>query len=225
MPVARQMIGECFGRLTVVEFAGHVHRSGARYRQWRCRCLCGNEVTAVTGALTTGNTQSCGCRKRDETVARLTRHGGRHTPEYVVWNAMRKRCENPKNAKYADYGGRGILVCERWRDFANFLADMGRRPSTRHSIERIDNDRGYEPENCAWVLRETQNRNQRQRADNSSGHTGVIWHKNSRKWEAFIGFKGQRVYIGQFADINDAVAARKAKAAELGFNPNHGGSR
>lgn len=225
MPIPREMVGETFGRLTVVEFAGYVRRSGARYRQWRCRCLCGNESVALTGSLTSGNTQSCGCRKRDEAAARLTRHGGKHTPEYAVWNGMRKRCENPRNAKYADYGGRGIKVCDRWRDFAVFMSDMGPRPSPKHSIDRRDNNRGYEPENCAWVLRDEQNRNQRQRADNSSGHTGVIWHKNSRKWEAFIGFQGRRVYIGQFSDISEAVAARKAKAAELGFSPNHGGAR
>lgn len=224
MPPSRKMLGERFGRLTVMEFVGRIERSGTRFKQWRCRCDCGNEVTAITGSLTSGNTLSCGCYKLEETAKRLRKHGGHGTPEYVVWQGMLQRCKNPADSAYKEYGGRGISVCKDWREFARFFADMGPRPSPSHSIERRDNSRGYEPRNCVWARREDQNRNQRRRRDNSSGVTGVIWNDARGKWEAFIGHRGRRVYIGLFDDIGAAAAARKAKADELGFNPDHGGS-
>ncbi len=225
MPKARDMIGNRYGRLTVAEFASRIERSGSMFKQWRCRCDCGNEVVAVTGALTSGNTKSCGCQKADRARAQMTTHGGRHTPEYSIWRDMLRRCEDTSRKTYKDYGARGIKVCPRWHSFADFLADMGLRPSRAHSIERRDNSKGYDPENCLWVERREQNRNQRRRLDNTSGVTGVVWNHYRRKWEAFIGDRGKRVYIGLFDDVPSAAAAREAKAAELGFNPNHGGTR
>jgi hypothetical protein len=112
----------------------------------------------------------------------LTRkHGegsnGKETPEYRTWSAMLSRCRNPNHAGYANYGGRGITVCARWDDYATFLADMGRRPSPQHSLDRIDNEQGYAPENCRWATWVEQNNNQRTRsAPTDYGMLGTLAH-------------------------------------------------
>jgi len=119
-----------------------------------------------------GKTRSCGCRIIQVLTANgyaMRQHGesksvGRAaSPEYRTWDGMKERCRNPNHKAYANYGGRGISVCERWLDFESFLLDMGRRPSPTHSIDRINNDGNYEPGNCRWATRDEQNRNQRRR--------------------------------------------------------------
>lgn len=143
---------------------------------------------------------------------------GGKSPEYRAWHAMRQRCYHPSQPHYSRYGGRGIVVCERWQVFANFLADMGLRPSPRHSLDRINNSGNYEPGNCRWATLVEQCRNRRRRRDNLSGVTGVNWDAQSRKWLARIGSNGKTIRIGLFADRDAAIAARRAKAVELGFN-------
>lgn len=93
------------------------------------------------------------------------KHGQYGSVEYQTWADMKVRCLNPNNKRYADYGGRGITVCKRWLSFENFLADMGTRPSNQHSLDRIDNDKGYFKENCRWATRQEQNGNRRRRRD------------------------------------------------------------
>ena len=222
MPKARDLTGWKFGRLTAVARQGWIVRSGTRFRLWLCVCECGTEVVAATGSLTSGNTQSCGCRKAGMARARLTSHGASKTVIYRLWRSMIARCGNPKKACYKDYGRRGITVCTRWLEsFEQFRSDMGERPPGG-SIERKDNDGNYEPGNCVWLSRSLQNRNQRQRQDNSTGVTGVVRHKRTGRWEAFIGHEGKRLYLGLFTSLEDAAAARAAAMTKLGFNPNHG---
>ena len=152
------LIGKKFGRLTVISQLPA--KSDYKIR-WHCICDCGGKKDTIGKSLLNGDTQSCGCLHKETMSKVKTTHGMRHTSEYNIWSSMFLRCENRKNAGFKNYGGRGITVCERWRTFENFFADMGPRPSKKHSIDRIDNDRGYSPENCRWTTQDVQARNSR----------------------------------------------------------------
>jgi hypothetical protein len=143
--------GQRFGRLTVVSFHGIHQRNSA----WLCACDCGKPTIATGHKLKSGGTRSCGCLRTEI----RTSHGLAGTDTYRIWGGMLYRCRNEHDP---NYGGRGIRVCERWKSFENFLADMGERPSQRHSIDRYpDVNGGYEPGNCRWATDAEQAHNTR----------------------------------------------------------------
>jgi len=154
---AKDIAGQRFGRLVAIEDSGKRSHS---HILWRCICDCGNETLVTANNLLKGKTRSCGCLRTETTIERSTKHGGAHLPEYHVWTDIKNRCYNENCSHYRYYGGRGIQVCARWRDsFANFYSDMGPRPSPRHTIDRIDNDGDYEPDNCRWATYDQQSQN------------------------------------------------------------------
>lgn len=155
-----ELIGQRFERLTIVREAP---RNRHNQRCMTCRCTCGADTVVLLASLVAGTSRSCGCLQRESASGRSPtnkRHGLTGSLTHRIWCAMRARCQNPKHDAYAYYGGRGIAVCERWQSFDLFLEDMGECPPG-HSIERSNNDRGYEPGNCSWVLANDQWRNRR----------------------------------------------------------------
>ncbi len=161
MPRVIDLLGKRFGKLRVVAQLKERRHGGKKV--WLCRCDCGGRATPPTGALTSGNTRSCGCTRgspsgRGHGHARV----GKLTPEYIAWQGIKDRCHNPRGQHWSNYGGRGIKVCGRWREsFAAFLEDVGERPGPDHSIDRKDNDGDYDPRNVRWATRKQQNRNTR----------------------------------------------------------------
>lgn len=164
----QNIAGQSFNMLTAVEF---MHASGG-HAHWRFRCRCGTEKAIRAAHVKSGQIKSCGCSASDLMSAAKVTHGhwigDQASPEWSAWSLARNRCRNPDANAYAEYGGRGIMMCSRWADgeagksgFECFLADMGLRPSPHHTLDRRENDKGYEPGNCRWVTMKEQGRNRR----------------------------------------------------------------
>jgi len=197
MPKFVNRAGQRFGKLLVLEEAG---RDRLKKVLWRCRCDCGNELSVTSGALVTGNTTSCGC------LIPNFKHGGTGKGSYNTWRAMIRRCTVLTDKDYAKYGGKGVKVCERWYDYANFVADMG-EPNGDETLDRIDTYGNYEASNCRWAGVKTQNRNIRLRANSKTGHTGVL--VSGKKFGAKVTVGKKAYYSKLFVSIEDAIAARK----------------
>ncbi|KVI49651.1 MULTISPECIES: hypothetical protein [Enterobacter cloacae complex] len=156
--LSRNIKGEKFGSLLALSNPKEeMHESGKKYLMVLCACDCGNEKSINYRNLIYGKSKTCGCSWGKN----LKKHGDYKSLTYGSWQAMLARCNNKNNGKYFLYGGRGISVCERWAKYENFLLDMGERPSKNHSIDRIDVNKGYSPENCRWASQKQQCRNKR----------------------------------------------------------------
>lgn len=159
-----------FGRWTVIDEGAPRNGDG---RSVRVRCECGTERTLRIYTIIYGYSKSCGCDRSTPII-----HGAVGTPTYETWRGMKDRCRNPRHRAFRNYGGRGIIICERWHIFENFLADMGERPPGR-TLDRIDNNGNYEPSNCRWATREQQ--------------------INNRSMSRYIEFNGERLTISEWA--------------------------
>lgn len=150
---------EKYGFLTVIKYS---HKDRHQQPYYLVRCVCGTEKSVREYRLKSGNTKSCGCMKKYHPM----KHGMHNTPIYAVWEAMVQRCCNPKCKAYKNYGGRGISICKEWREsFLNFYNDMGERPSSKHTLERINVNGNYEPSNCKWATWKEQSLNKRIRSN------------------------------------------------------------
>lgn len=188
-----ELAGRSFGKWSVLSYAGNQH--------WLCRCQCGIEKPVRSIALRNG--KSSGCRR---CTKNNLRHGMAYSPEWRIWASMKARCGNPKNKSFKRYGARGIRVCARWLEsFDNFIADMGRRPTDRHTIERRDNNGNYEPGNCRWATLYEQARN--------------------RRSTRFVEFHGRRMSIAEFCEITGLKSATAIKRIDSGLTPEQAASK
>ena len=182
----KDLSGKIFGRLEVIERAEtKIEDNGKHRAMWRCKCKCGNEIVVRSDHLSMGRISSCGCLKKEIVSDKQKVHGESKTKLYGVWCAMKRRCYNKNTKFYGDYGRRGILVCDEWKDdyeaFRKWMLDNGYHDGL--TIDRIDNNRGYSPDNCRIVTMKEQGNNRRSNVlYTSNGET-----HNLKQWSEITG--------------------------------------
>lgn len=203
----RNLLDERFGRRTVVAYLGKNSRGKAI---WECECDCGDVSPVLGNLLLSGGGLSCGCLQID--LAR-TNDGASGHPAYRCWVAMIQRCCNPNNEDFHHYGGRGIVVCQRWKDsFFAFAEDMGNRPSPEHKIERIDNDGNYTPENCRWATQLEQTNNKR--TNHKITHDGQT--RTIAEWSRIIGVGQKTICQRLLRGDSDSDSLRPIRQTKSG---------
>ena len=182
-----------------IRFTSDTKKYKARYGLYQCQ-YCGKEFEGNSYDITRGNTKSCGCQS--------PAHGLRSHQLYNTWHNMKHRCYNPINVRYNEYGVRGIKVCDRWLDIKNFIEDMFPSWEEGLTLDRIDVNGNYEPDNCRWATINTQARNTRDiMKTNTSGFRGVAWHKGSDKWQSRITLNNKRLHLGYYTTALEAAKA------------------
>jgi len=206
-PSTLQYIGKTYNRLTVLLFVRNIGYS----KYFLCRCVCGKELEVRIASLVSGNTKSCGCLRTESNI-RKTKHGGAHDKLYRVWATMKDRCSNNNTKEYKHYGGKGVCVCETWKDyecFRSWALENGYNDGL--SIDRINNDGNYEPDNCRWVTYREQSRN-------TSRNIFITFNNETlvlSDWANRIGVKPHTLYSRLFYakwDIEEALTNGPNKA-------------
>jgi hypothetical protein len=216
--------GEKHNRLTIVSRIAYKKLNGESNYYFIVSCECGSQYRDISyNSLTSGNTKSCGCLydefctfNKNTPLKKHKKHGLTKNKLYRRWRAMLARCNDPTNPSYHRYGGRGISVCEEWKDITNFYKWLfSNGYDTGLEVDRIDNDKGYSPENCRLVSKKQNMANKRGRSNSSSKYKGVSWSNRRNKWVVVIGYNNKNIYIGQFSDEKEAARAYNKKALEL----------
>lgn len=210
--------GKRYNNIKVLEYS---HTNKHNKRKYKCKCmLCGKIFITLGTTVKTGRLKSCGCLSNKKAKERMKKHGMHGTQIYNRWKGMKSRCRSKSYHAYHRYNGKGITVCERWQnDFMNFYNDMNDTFFEGAELDRIDNSKGYYPENCRWVTHK-QNCNNRDKYKNNTGYTGVHFGKKNKTYQVNMCHKRKSIYIGSYKNIKDAVNARKSFI--LKFNKDNG---
>jgi hypothetical protein len=207
-------------------FATESSKKKARYGIYKCG-FCGTEFRAITDNVVQGKTRSCGCYNKSRTSETNKKHGLFGTKLYKIWGSIKNRVFNIKNKAYKNYGGRGITICDEWKNdaeaFYNWAILNGYEENKGLSIDRIDNDGDYCPENCRWTTPTIQSRNQRIPKNNTSGYKGVNYRKSTGKYQARISVNKKSIYLGLYPTAEEGAIAYNTYIIENnleGFNLN-----
>ena len=194
-----------------VQFATENSNRKSGHGLYECQ-YCGTIWRVETTSIVNNRTRSCGCLIGKSIIT----HGLSLNRFYAIWHAIKRRCYNPNYKDFVNYGGRGITVCEEWLDVVKFIewCDSTYPNDKGISLDRIDNDLGYSPENCRWVDKSTQSINQRMRRTNTSGYVGITWVESKLKWVSRINVEKERIWLGEYKTIEEAVQARDSYIIE-----------